>query len=172
MSYTKLGNWNDVPEGSSIPSGTTPLSAQTMKHLEDGISNAHTDIAVLGKSLISDTVDIEIGSYTGNGKSGDNYPTAITFKKGKPMFVVILRDGCNESGHGYAYEDRVFAIYGQDQVATVGGASGANSSMVWLVWGKNGGFHCLELYGGGDTHRQMNVLDQKYDYFAIVKRGE
>lgn len=168
MSYTKLGNWNDVPTGSSIPSGTTPLSAQTMKHLEDGISNAHIDIATLGKRLISDTVDIETGTYVGNGEdcSDGSHPTIISFKKGKPLFVAILRDGHKSSTtYGWSYEPRFFGIYGIPAVVVASG-DGQCSSMVHLTWDEDR----LRLWGYNNAETQMNKSGETYYWLAIVKR--
>lgn len=171
MSYTKLGNWYNESSTGGIPIGATPLSADTMSHLETGIADAHTQLAALALN----SVDIETGYYIGNGKTGDDFPTEIVFKNGKPMFLVVLRDLRNEWNSGFAYENRLFAIRGQDQVCTVGGASSANSAAVNLVWEdtKQDGGYKVSLYTGGGSNAnkwQMNVDGEKYCYFAIIKR--
>lgn len=170
MSYTKLGNWYNESSTGGIPSGATPLSADTMEYLETGIANAHTGLA----TLASNSVDVEMGYYIGDGKTGDDSPTVISFKNGRPMFLVILRDLRNNSTHGRAYENRFFAIRGQDQVCTVGGASGANSAAVNLVWEdvKQDGGYKVSLYtgNGADASWQMNINGERYCYFAIIKR--
>lgn len=174
MSYSKLGNWYDQSSSGTIQDGATPLSAATMNHMEQGIADAHVDIATLKDFCLNSTIDIETGSYVGTGTYTTDIaenPTTILFKKGKPMFVVVLRETSSSF-----QECKLFAIRGQQYVNVYTGSTNSAQYYTMLAWknktadGWKVVLHSFDIGGKFNAMSQMNISGSTYYYMGLVKK--
>lgn len=176
--YKKIGGWNNEPVSGSIPSGSTVLNAETFKHMDNGIASAHDALSLINNFTVNSCVDVENGSYIGNGTFGEDNPTAITFKKGCPLvvFVVPNCEGFFAGTTDWKGGQLIAVRDSSGAPTTTYGSSSATVNICIFDWGgkDSSGNYSFKFWASssGGAAGQFNTEGREYYYIAIVRRDK